>query len=67
LYKAHFPYAFLDGLDMPCRHFPSNAVRISYYLIPLSLTRKLAQVMDYTISVIQGVTKPRGARDVGDP
>ncbi|KAK5651149.1 hypothetical protein OQA88_13243 [Cercophora sp. LCS_1] len=35
-YKAHFPRAFLDRLDMPSHHFPSNAVRISYHVIPLS-------------------------------
>ncbi|KAK3358785.1 hypothetical protein B0T25DRAFT_531157 [Lasiosphaeria hispida] len=66
-YKAQFSPAFLDRLDMPSRYFPSRAVKISYYLIPLSPTRKLAQAMDYTISVIHGVTRPGGARDVENP
>ncbi|KAK0627104.1 hypothetical protein B0T14DRAFT_562939 [Immersiella caudata] len=60
-YKAQFPRAFLDRLDMPSRHFPSNGVRISYYLIPLSPITELARVMDYTISTIHGA-RPRGAR-----
>ncbi|KAK3348705.1 hypothetical protein B0T25DRAFT_569382 [Lasiosphaeria hispida] len=66
-YKAQFSPAFLDRLDMPSRYFPSRAVKISYYLIPLSPTRKLAQAMDYTISVIHGVTRPGGARDLSRP